>query len=204
MYLHEPQVARFSNWLGDAPKRKPVVDQIQYVDAEVTRVKQDGRLSISFRFTGPMPDDKKAKFIKRFIDPMLQQELGRNLLVNLNQGNYGVSISWRNGKFGFNGTIPLERQDAISGKGSPSVIFLDEEGTDLQHLPTIKDHPDVLLFHELLHAWHIQRGTMVDDENEMERRVIGIGKYTNAKGTENAYRDAKNLQLRCCWNRETL
>src|SRR5262249_34953359 len=55
MYLHEPQLSRFPNWLGqppvylgDGPKRKPVVDQIQYIDAEVTRVKQDGRLSMSF------------------------------------------------------------------------------------------------------------------------------------------------------------
>src|SRR5262249_20532197 len=178
----------------------PVVDQIQYIDAEVTRVKQDGRLSMSFRATGAMPDDKKAKFIKRFIDPMLKQELGRNLLVNLNQGNHKVSIAWRNGKFGFNGTIPLDRQEALGGKGSPAVIFLDEEASDLQRLPTLHDYPDILLFHELLHAWHIQRGTMVDDENEMERRVIGIGKYMDAKGTENDYRDAKNVQRRCCWN----
>jgi hypothetical protein len=199
MYFHE-QIAG----LGDAVKRKTVPDQIQYIEAQVTKVTQDKRLQMSFDPKGAMPDDKKARFIKRFIDPMLRQKLGVNLLVNVNQGNHQVRIAWGNGKFGFNGTIPLEREEAIGGKGSPAVIFIDEEASDLKRHPTIVQNPDVLLFHELLHAWYIQHGKMIDKEEEMERRVIGIGKYSDAKGTENAYRDAKGLQLRCCWNREIL
>jgi hypothetical protein len=68
----------------------------------------------------------------------------------------------------------------------------------------IAANPDVGLFHELTHARHIQQGTVVDDEREMERRVIGIGKYTNAKGTENHYRETRGLPRRCCWEKETL
>jgi hypothetical protein len=207
MYLHEQQTAPVltpAARLGDAVKHKQIPDQIQYFEAEVTRVTKDNRVLMSFNSRGAMPDDKKTRFIKRFIDPMLRQELGRNLLVGINQGNYPVSIAWGKGKFGFNGTIALDRPQAIGGKGSAAVIFIDEDAADWKSLPTIVDNPDIGLFHELLHAGHIQHGTMVDDEAEMERQVIGIGKYSKAKGTENAYRDAKGLQLRCCWNRETL
>jgi hypothetical protein len=212
MYFHEDQMHGVQNWgyyqpsirLGDAVKRKQIPDQIQYIEAEVTRVTKDKRVLMSFESKGPMPDDKKTRFIKRFIDPMLKYELGRNLLVNVNQGNYPVRIAWRNGKFGFNGTIALDRPEAIGGKGSAAIIFIDEDAPDWKRLPTIVDSPDIGLFHELLHAAHIQRGTVVDNEAEMERQVIGIGKYTNAKGTENAYRDAKELQRRCCWDREKL
>jgi hypothetical protein len=84
------------------------------------------------------------------------------------------------------------------------VIFIDMAAQDLKNLPTIVANPDVGLFHELLHAWHMQNGTVVNDEEEMERRVIGIGKYIKAKGTENDYRETRNLDRRCCWRKEKL
>jgi len=212
MYFHEEQMHGVQDWrrhqpsvrLGDAAQRKQIPDQIRFIEAEVPWVKKDKRLQISYDPKGPMPDDKKIRFIKRFIDPMLKHELGRNLLLNVNQGNYPVEIAWRNGKFGFNGTIALHRREAVGGKGSAAVIFIDEDAPEWKRLPTIVNSPDIGLFHELLHAAHIQRGTAVDNEAEMEKQVIGIGKYSNAKGTENAYRDAKGLQWRCCWDREKL
>lgn len=190
--------------LGDAVKKQQLIDRIQYIEAEVTRLQKDGRLTMSYKAKGPMPDDKKTKFIKRFIDPMLKHDLAIDLLLKVNQGNHPVGIAWGNGKIGFNGTIALDREQAIGGQGSPAVIFIDEQAPDLKNLPTLIANPDVLLFHELLHARCTQNGTVVGDEEEMERRVIGIGKYTNTTPTENAYRDAKGLQRRCCWKRETL
>jgi hypothetical protein len=44
----------------------------------------------------------------------------------------------------------------------------------------------------------------VNDENEAERRVIGIGPYLKCPVTENAYRNARDLPLRCCRDREQL
>jgi hypothetical protein len=190
--------------LGDAVKKQQLIDRIQYIEADVTRLKKDGRLTMSYQAKGAMPDDKKTKFIKRFIDPMLKHDLAIDLLLKVNQGTHPVGIAWGNGKFGFSGTIALDRTQAIGGKGSAAIIFIDEQAPDLKTLPTLVDNPDVLLFHELLHARCTQNGTVVADEEEMERRVIGIGKYTNSKPTENVYRDAKGLQRRCCWNRETL
>jgi hypothetical protein len=151
-----------------------------------------------------MDDDKKKRFIKRFIDPMLKHKLSANLLVALNRGNHFVHIAWGKGNFGFNGTIPQNRTNAAGGGGSGAIIFIDEQAPDLSKLETLRDNPDVLLFHELVHALHIQLGTLVNDEAEMERRVIGIGKFSKWKRTENAYRDARGLPARCCRDRETL
>jgi len=180
-------------------------DQIQFV--EVTDVRPSsshGRVALSFRPAGRMDDAKKQRFIKRFIDPMLKHKLGVNLLIRLNRGNHFVNIAWGNGGFRFNGTVPHNRKDAAGGGGSGATIFIDEQAPDLSRLQTLKDNPDVLLFHELVHALHIQLGTLVNDEAEMERRVIGIGKYSKWKRTENAYRDARGLPARCCRDRETL
>lgn len=71
-------------------------------------------------------------------------------------------------------------------------------------LETIVAHPDVGLFHELVHALHNQSGVTVADENEAERRVIGIGPYLKCPVTENAYRNARDLPLRCCRDRAQL
>jgi hypothetical protein len=160
--------------------------------------------SISFRRLGIMDPKKRAQFIKRFCDPILKYEVGRKLLEAVKKGKHPVEIAWGNGKFGFNGTIETNRPEAVGGRGSPAVIFIDQEAPDLKNLPTIVANPDVGLFHELLHAWHSQNGTVVADEEEMERRVIGIGKYISAKGTENDYRETRNLDRRCCWKKEKL
>ena len=42
----------------------------------------------------------------------------------------------------------------------------------------------------LVHALHNQSGVAVNDENEADRRVIGIGPYLKCPVTENAYRNA--------------
>jgi len=56
----------------------------------------------------------------------------------------------------------------------------------------------------LLHALQIQSGVATNDENESERRVIGIEKYSKCGVTENAYRNARELLPRCCRDREQL
>ena len=190
--------------LGEPGTKKFVRDQIRFIDAAVTCVTRNKRVEMSFQRKGAMPDDKKVRFFDRFFGPLLKHTLGIKLMMEVNQGNHTVEIAWHNGKFGCNGTIALDRAASLDGRGSDAVIFIDEEAADWKRLPTIVNNPDIGLFHELLHALRIQQGTNVDNEAEIERQVIGIGKYTNAKRTENAYRDAKGLQLRCCWNRETL
>ena len=190
--------------LGEPATKKFVRDQIRFIDAVVTGATRNKRVEISYQRKGPMRDDKRVQIFNRFFAPMLKHTLGIKLMMEVNQGNHTVEIAWHNGKFGFTGTIALDRAASLDGRGSASVIFIDEEVADWKRLPTIVNNPDIGLFHELLHALRIQQGTNVDNEAEIERQVIGIGKYSNAKRTENAYRDAKGLQLRCCWNRETL
>jgi hypothetical protein len=184
---------------------QPQTNQISFIEAEVTSTQtRDGRASISFRRLGGMDQKKRELFIKRFCDPILKYGVGRKLIEAVRKGNHPVEIAWGNGKFGFNGTIETNRAEAIGGRGSAAVIFIDQNAPDLRNLPTIVANPDVGLFHELLHAWHSQNGTVVADEEEMERRVIGIGKYISAKGTENDYRETRNLDRRCCWKKEKL
>ena len=199
---------RYDRWpsLGTYELGEPPTNQISFIEAEVTTTLQrDGRSAISFRRLGSMDPKKQAQFIKRFCDPILKYDVGRKLLAAVRNGKHPVEIAWGNGKFGFNGTIETDRAQAVGGRGSGAVIFIDQDAPDLKKLPTIIANPDVGLFHELLHAWHSQNGTVVDNEEEMERRVIGIGeKYINAKGTENDYREARNLDRRCCWKKEKL
>jgi len=159
---------------------------------------------MSFTQAGPMDDAKRARFIKRFMNPLQRHELSRNLCRALNFGNHPVRIAWGNGQFGFNGTIALDRAQAVGGNGSASVIFIDEQAPDWRGFETIVANPDVGLFHELIHAWYTQRGAVVNDEEEMERLVIGIGRHLKCPLTENAYREARNLPRRCCWKKEKL
>lgn len=188
------------------PTRRPnAPEQIQYVEVtNVRRGSSGGRLTTSFSMAGTMSPEKKQKFIQRFIDPILRHDLGRKVLAALNGGPQPVGIACGNGQFGFNGTIALDRPQAIGGRGSPSIIFIDEKASDWRGFETIVAHPDVGLFHELVHALHNQSGAAVNDENEAERRVIGIGPYLKCPVTENAYRDARDLPLRCCRDREQL
>jgi hypothetical protein len=158
---------------------------------------------MSFQETGAMDRNKRARFIKRFIAPMMTHDLARQLLIHVNRSPHPVAIAWGD-NLGFTGTIALDRQQAVGGQGSGAVVFIDETTPDWANLKTIAANPDVGLFHELLHVRHIQRGTVVNDEREMEHRVIGIGRYLNAKGTENDYRQERSLPLRCCWERESL
>ena len=187
-----------------APKAN-APEQIQFV--EVRDVKHGfvgGRLTTSFSKVEPMSSEKKQAFIKRFIDPMLKHDLAAKVLVALNRGPHPVGIACGNGRFGFNGTIALDRAQAVGGRGSPAIIFIDEKASDWSKLETILGHPDVGLFHELLHALQIQSGVATNDENESERRVIGIEKYSKCGVTENAYRNARELLPRCCRDREQL
>ncbi len=181
----------------------PWINRFRFIEARAARVSRQGRLQISFQETGAMDQRKRDRFIKRFISPMMTYDLARQLLVHVNRSPHAISIAWSS-DFGFTGTIALDRRQAVGGTGSAAVIFIDETSPDWANLKTIAANPDVGLYHELLHARHIQRGTVVDDEREMERRVIGIGRYLNAKGTENYYRRERNLPLRCCWDRENL
>src|SRR5262245_11294730 len=188
------------------PKQRPnAPEQIQFIEVtNVRRGSSGGRLTTSFSTAGTMSAEKKQRFIKRFIDPILQHDLGRKVLLALSGGPHPVGIACGNGQFGFNGTIALDRPQAIGGRGSASIICIDEKAPDWHSLETILAHPDVGLFHELVHALHNQSGVAVADENEAERRVIGIGPYLKCPVTENAYRDARDLPLRCCRDREQL
>jgi hypothetical protein len=188
-----------------AAQRPNTPEQIQYI--EVTNVKHgftNGRLTTSFKMNGAMSPEKKQRFIQRFIDPMLKHDLATKVLLALNRGPHPVGIACGNGQFGFNGTIALDRPQAIGGRGSPSIIFIDEKASDWRGFETIVTHPDVGLFHELVHALHNQSGAAVKDENEAERRVIGLGSYLKCPVTENAYRNARDLPPRCCRDREQL
>jgi hypothetical protein len=173
---------------------------------EVTNVKMgrsgDRLVLSSFTVGEEMRSEKRQKFIKRFIDPMRKSSLGQNVIQTLNAGRHPVQIAWANGQFGFNGTIARNRKDAVGGQGSASVIFIDESAPDWSKLTTIKENPDVGLFHEFLHALQIQAGMAIDNERESENRVIGIGNYSSCKLTENAYRSDRTLPFRCCWDRE--
>lgn len=180
-------------------------EQIRFV--ELTDVKvgvSDGRYTASFRRAGAMPQDKRERFIKRFCDPILAHDLGRLVLLALKGGSYPVEIAWGNGQFGFTGTLATDPKGAVDGNGSGSVILIDEKGPDWIKLETIVRHPDVGFFHELVHALHNQSGASVNNEREMENRVIGIGDYTKCAVTENAYRKARDLPWRCCRDREQL
>lgn len=179
--------------------------QIQFIEVSNVRIgRSGGRLTTSFTQAGAMYNAKRARFISRFMNPLQRHELSRNLCRALNFGNHPVRIAWGNGQFGFNGTIALDRSQAVGGNGSASVIFIDENAPDLRKFETIRSNPDVGLFHELVHAFYIQRGATLNDEPEMERLVIGIGKHSSCRLTENAYRDARSLPRRCCWDREQL
>ena len=173
---------------------------------EVTNVKitrSGGRLVVSsFTVGNEMGADKRQKFINRFINPMRKSGLAQSVMQALNAGRHPIQIAWDNGRFGFNGTIAWNRKDAVGGQGSASVIFLDEDAPDWSRLTTIKENPDVGLFHEFLHALQIQSGMAIDNERESENRVIGIGNYSSCKFTENAYRNDRTLPFRCCWDRE--
>jgi hypothetical protein len=200
MYVYGHQLS--GPQLGE--NRRASIDQIRFIEAKVTKLTRQGRVQMSFTVTGAMGQKKREKFIKRFIDPMLKHDVALKLLVAINGDPHAVDIAWGNNQFGFTGTVAMDRPQALGGKGSAATIFIDEAAPDWQNLKTIAANPDVGLFHELVHARHIQQGTVVDDEREMERRVIGIGKYTKSKGTENHYRVVRGLPLRCCWEKETL
>jgi hypothetical protein len=109
-----------------------------------------------FEEAGMMSRDKREKFIKRFIDPMLAHNISLNLLLAINKGPYTVKIAWGNKQLGITGTIAKNRAQAVGGNGSEAVILIDEEGSDWKKLETIVAHPDVGLFHELVHARHTQ------------------------------------------------
>jgi hypothetical protein len=179
--------------------------QIQFIEVSNVRISRaGGRLTTSFTQSGAMDNTKRARFITRFLNPLQRHELSRNLCRALNFGNHPVRIAWGNGQFGFNGTIALDRSQAVGGNGSASVIFIDEDAPDWRKFEIIRANPDVGLFHELVHAFYIQRGATLNDEREMERLVIGIGKHSTCRLTENAYRDVRSLPRRCCWDREQL
>jgi hypothetical protein len=182
------------------------VPQIRCVEVADLRVaRSGGRLTVQgFRIAGNMARDKEQKFRKRFVEPMHKNSLGQKLLQTVNAGPFPVSIAWGNDNFGFNGTIAMDRDRALDGRGSHAVIFLDEKAPDLNKLETVRNYPDVLLFHELIHAVQIQSGAAISNEKESEHRVIGIGDYTKCGLTENAYRKSRGLPFRCCWDRESL
>ncbi|MGH8497422.1 MAG: peptidoglycan-binding protein [Methylococcales bacterium] len=187
-----------------------ITDQIQFIEVgNVSASRSNGRVVMARlpQVIGRMSDAKKVQFISRFIDPMLKHDVARKTIIELNrrsQGNHVVQIAWANGQFGGNGTVALNRREAVGGRGSGSMIFIDEQAPDLKRLETLRSNPDVLLFHELVHAFHNQAGTTVNDGAEMERRVIGIGNHSQSMRTENGYRRAKSLPSRCCPDREQL
>jgi hypothetical protein len=189
-----------------------ITDQIQFIEVNFSKVRvsrSNGRVVMPRlpEVIGQMSDAKKEKFIRRFIDPMLQHDVARKTIIELNQrskGGHVVQIAWANGQFRGNGTIAFNRREAVGGRGSGAMILIDEQAPDLERLPTLRSNPDVLLFHELLHAFYIQSGTAKNDEDEMEYKVIGIGNYSQLMQTENGYRKAKGLPTRCCRNREQL
>lgn len=187
---------------GDTPSIESLTDRFQYVEVELAPRREGGRIVTTIKRKGAMSDEKRRKFIKRFLAPMRKYALSRGLLSKLNGDSHTVEIAW--GNVGITGTMALNRAGAKDGTGSNVLIVIDESARDWQSMPTIVANPDVGLFHELVHARCTQRGTVVDDEEEMERRVIGLGKYLKAPCTENAYRETRNLDRRASWKKEKL
>jgi Effector protein len=151
-----------------------------------------------FKDKGEMTRSKKLKFARRFVVPLLQSAKGTELFANVATGSgldpnavatnvypHRVLIAWANGRerFGANTTLLKKKdRDAASNtkKGAGSIILIDEKAKDLLALPGFKQRPDILLFHELIHARHNQTGTRKRDWRSEERQTII---------EENRYRD---------------
>jgi len=128
MYTNQQQL---SGPLGVDPT--PWINRLRFIEATVNRVPREGRAQITFQETGAMAQQKRERFIKRFIAPMMTHDIARQLLVDVNRGSHAISIAWSS-DFGFNGTIALDRQQAVGGSGSGAVIFIDETSPDWANL----------------------------------------------------------------------
>lgn len=52
------------------------------------------------------------------------------------------------------------------------------------------------LAHELVHAYRMVKGSVIDSRRTEERRAIGLGQFSDSRFSENAIRDEHNLRLR--------
>lgn len=130
-----------------------------------------------------MAPKKAYAFIERFILPLLKHELGRTHLASVVNGRHPVAALWATDKqtFGLTGAVMTDPRGARNPKtGSPSLIFIDEQGNDWRQVPDLTTMPDIGFFHELTHAEFSQRG-MNDASTEREVR-IEENRYRHQRG----------------------
>lgn len=179
-------------WPTDPPRlhtrvflRRDSKIRLKYVDKATLRQTRTGAVADPFQILPAwvMSDDKAEQFLARFVVPLLQHDVGRRQLASVITGRHPVMVVWATGaqRFGLTGTIATDqRQAGKGGRGSMSVIFMDEHGADWKAVPDLDQMPDIGFFHELHHAEMNQRAGN-DGMTEREAR-IKENQYRHARG----------------------
>jgi Effector protein len=192
---------------------------------------KDSRLSISWWWLEPRrPASSKEiqaanahrqaleKETRRMLDELAHTEAGFKLLTDLVNA-YPRWVTVANGNRPRNNTdIDGDLQHAYAKPdGSPStgtnaIIEINPTLTTYavggeKELPWMTERVQFGLYHELIHAWHIQHGTLArGDHNGVDNaewQAVGLGPYASSPITENKIREQLGKDIRPDVDRKT-
>jgi len=148
--------------------------------------------------------------VREYLEVVTSCEVGERLVQRLRDGKHPVYIHSTAER---TSAYALSAEDSgIRGKGSPSVIEFNDRMEKVfgESLEPIDFTPDTKLFHELVHAYHYQRGKRSSQDVNCDSKVWTHPEEIHAiwgfpsknpnrsrpKITENAYRAQMKYALR--------
>jgi hypothetical protein len=168
----------------------------------------------------PTPAEEKAalaqrqvleKETRRILDEVAHTDAGFQLLNDLvNASPRWVVVGNSNGPRN-NTDIdgPLEnaylKPDGTPGSGGSAVVSINPTLTTYavggeKELPWMTERVQFGFYHELVHAWHIQHGTLARGDHggvpNAEWQAVGLGPYAGQPITENKIREQMGKDLR--------
>jgi Effector protein len=144
-----------------------------------------------------------------YMKDLAATDAGFRLLSDLDKSAHKTVI-----KFDFKGSDNHTRSDgtggATNGKGEAPTIIMNPNQLTFQDLkghsdaPWMSERPKYGFYHELVHAWHISRGTqatgLTGETRNAEWQAVGFGKYADKDVNENAIRRAMGKAERPDYN----
>ena len=178
----------------------------------------------------PKPEDAKSieaakvhraaleKETRRMLDELAHTDAGFQLLKDLVNAspNYAVVVNW-NGKRNdteIQGDLQkaYAKPDGTPSSGTSAVIKINPTLTTFavgneKELPWMTERVQFGFYHELVHAWHIQHGTVARGQHNgidnAEWQAVGLGNFANLPISENKIREQMGKELRPDVDRKT-
>jgi hypothetical protein len=185
---------------------KVAIDVSSFTPSPAVKDSEAGRERLA---TGAAFEKQYLAYLKE----LAATPVGFKLLSDLDQAKHKTTIVFDLKAAGNQTTNPDAQAATTKGKGDAPTVTMNpskknfDDNQGRRDLPWMTEREKYGFYHELVHAWHITRGTQATGSHNgvanSEWQAVGFGKHADAQVNENAIRRAFGKAERPTYNDKT-